>query len=80
MKRNEPESETKGLNTLKLRHQRARNISIIVCVLSVMFLLAWFLLLKDQTSFNVLVYCLSPLLMFLILNIAFSYAYKRGKD
>ncbi|MCH4008905.1 hypothetical protein [Companilactobacillus sp.] len=80
MKNKEPVPDQDSSETLAKNHHCAKKISIIVCILSVIFLLAWFLLIKKQYDSMILLYCLAPLVLFFILNWAFDYSYKKGKD
>ena len=61
-------------------HRRARYISLLVAIIGVLFLLAWFLFVKKNYDLTTLVYCLSPAVMLFILNLIFDAAYRRRGD
>lgn len=75
-----PNSDDSKVDVIKRDQARARSISKIVCAVAVVFLLVWFLLINPQEDPIVLLYCLSPLLLLLIVNAIFDYSYKRGKN
>lgn len=80
MNHKEPEPKKTKSDVFVAATRRARYTSTIVCILCVMFLFGWFLFVKRQYDFNILLYCLSPILMFLVLNGIFDFAYHKGKD
>ncbi len=59
---------------------RYRYIVPTVAVIGTIFLLVWFLFVKQQNSFMVLIYCLAPLIVYLIINFAFKLTYRKRKD
>lgn len=76
----DPEPKKKNAETLYDNQRKAKLIASIVCVLSVAFLFIWFLLFKQQYSLMIVVYCITPLLLYLFLNWAFNFSYHRGKN
>ncbi|AKP68112.1 hypothetical protein [Companilactobacillus ginsenosidimutans] len=80
MNEKEPKSEQPQQKALKNDQRRARRMANLVCFCSVVFLIGWFASQGRMDSPIVWLYSLTPLIIFLIINWAFRFTYKKGKD